>query len=129
MDEAEPRLLGARCAGCGTYVFPKGRLACPNPGCESTDLDDVPLGRRGTVWSWTVNRYQPPPPYVAPDPFEPYAVAAVGLPNEGLVVLGQVDGDADGVRVGAEVELVLGPLFEDDEAEYVVWKWRPVDAR
>jgi hypothetical protein len=28
--------------------------------------------------------------------------------------------------VGDEVELVLDTLYEDDEHEYVVWKWRPV---
>ena len=25
-----------------------------------------------------------------------------------------------------EVELVLGPLYEDDEHEYVVWQWAPL---
>jgi uncharacterized OB-fold protein len=39
---------------------------------------------------------------------------------------------ADGVdpatmRVGDEVELVLGTLFEDDDHEYVVWKWKPTE--
>jgi hypothetical protein len=24
-----------------------------------------------------------------------------------------------------EMELVLGPLYEDDEHEYVVWQWAP----
>ena len=27
-----------------------------------------------------------------------------------------------------EMELVLDTLFEDDENEYVVWKWRPAAA-
>jgi hypothetical protein len=27
-----------------------------------------------------------------------------------------------------EMELVLGPLFEDDEHEYVVWQWAPKKA-
>jgi hypothetical protein len=26
--------------------------------------------------------------------------------------------------VGDEVELVLETLFEDDEAEHIVWKWK-----
>jgi hypothetical protein len=26
------------------------------------------------------------------------------------------------------MELVLGTLFEDDENEYKIWKWRPADA-
>jgi len=34
----------------------------------------------------------------------------------------------DDLRVGEEVELVLDTLYEDDEHEYVVWKWRPLDA-
>jgi uncharacterized OB-fold protein len=79
------------------------------------------------VWSFTDNRYQPPPPYVASDPFEPYAIAAVELANERMVVLGQlVPGvDVAGLGLGDEMELALGTLYEDDEHEYLVWKWRP----
>jgi hypothetical protein len=45
-----------------------------------------------------------------------------------MVVLGALaDGvDAAGLEVGTEVELELGTLYEDDEHEYVVWKWRPL---
>ena len=32
------------------------------------------------------------------------------------------------LSVGTEVELVLDVLHEDDEHEYLVWKWRPVGA-
>ena len=68
-----------------------------------------------------------PPPYMSPDPFEPYTVAAVELEAEKMVVLGMVDGaDSETLAVGRRVELVLGTLFEDDDHEYLVWKWRPV---
>jgi hypothetical protein len=30
--------------------------------------------------------------------------------------------------VGTEMELALGTLYEDDEHEYLVWKWRPTGA-
>ncbi len=30
------------------------------------------------------------------------------------------------LHAGMPVELVLGTLFEDDEHEYLVWRWRPV---
>src|SRR5207249_2237783 len=30
------------------------------------------------------------------------------------------------LEVGMEMELVLGPLYEDDEHEYVVWQWAPL---
>ena len=68
------------------------------------------------MWSYTDAQYQPPPPYIPPtDPFEPFALAAVELP-EGMVVLGQV---ADGygvadLHVGAEVELVVETLSDDE---------------
>ena len=80
------------------------------------------------VWSYTDARYQPPPPYVpATEPYEPFALAAVELP-EGLVVLGQV---AQGyavadLHVGAEVELVVETLYIDDEGERTTWRWKPV---
>ena len=56
--------------------------------------------------------------------FAPYAVAAVVLAEERLVVLGQVAGSPEPIPVGTEVELVVEPLYEDDEREYLVWKWR-----
>ncbi|NRA10061.1 MAG: hypothetical protein HRU02_18035 [Myxococcales bacterium] len=46
-----------------------------------------------------------------------------------MVVLGQVDdAGVEDLEVGAEMELVFDTLFEDDENEYVVWKWRKVAA-
>lgn len=86
------------------------------------------LSPRGRVWSYTDAQYQPPAPYVpATDPFEPYALAAVELP-EGLVVLGQVAegyGVAD-LTVGDEVELVVETLYADEAGERTVWRWKPV---
>ena len=132
---AEPRLLGLHCAQCDTYVFPPRALACPNPDCPGTDLESVELSRTGTVWSYTVNHYAPPAPYVAPDPFEPYAVAAVELADEQMIVLGQVAGSLEGLAVGAPVRLVVDTLFSDggveggdegdagDGVDHVVWKW------
>jgi uncharacterized OB-fold protein len=130
VDGNAPALLGSRCTTCGTYFFPRETHFCRNPECTGTAFDDAPLSRRGTVWSFTANRYQPPPPYVSPDPFEPFAIAAVELAEERMVVMGQVSRGVDvrDLRIGQEVELVLETLFEDDEHEYVVWKWKPVTA-
>jgi hypothetical protein len=30
--------------------------------------------------------------------------------------------------VGQPMELTLGTLYEDDENEYIVWKWKPAAA-
>jgi uncharacterized OB-fold protein len=49
----------------------------------------VALSRCGTVWWYTDNRYAPPTPYVATNPFEPYAIAAVELADEKLAIPGR----------------------------------------
>jgi uncharacterized OB-fold protein len=130
LDEAAPALLGTRCTTCGTFFFPAERHFCRNPACEGTGFEDVTLSRRGRIWSYTDARYQPPPPYVAADPYVPFALAAVELAAERMVVMGQLaDGVTVGdVAVGDEVELELATLYEDDDHEYLVWRWRPVAA-
>lgn len=85
------------------------------------------LSRTGKIWSYTNACYQPPAPYPAGDPFTPFAIAAVELDIERMIVLGQVVAgiDMNQLRVGQEVEVVTEPLYEDDECEYLIWKWRP----
>lgn len=126
-DSGTPHLIGARCPQCGTYVFPPREGNCPNPACASDELEAVALSRRGTLWSYTENRYQPPPPYPQSDPFEPFAVAAVHLAEEGIIVLGKVvEGTlAEDLKVGMEMELTTMPLYTDDDGtERHVYAWR-----
>jgi uncharacterized OB-fold protein len=128
MDEAAPHLVGARGTESGSYFFPKALAVSANPAAPFETREDVPLSRRGRVWSYTTNHYKPPAPYVSPDPFVPYTVVAVELEAEQMVVLGPLATGADPaqLRVGMEVELVLGPLYEDEDHEYVIWQWAPV---
>jgi uncharacterized OB-fold protein len=126
-----PALLGNKCTACGTVFFPAASYFCRNPDCGGREFESTPLSRRGTVWSYTDAQYQPPPPYVATsDPYEPFGVAAVELAAEGMVVMGQLAAGygVDDVKVGTAVELVVETLFEDDEHEYTIWKWKPVSA-
>ncbi len=124
----EPTLLGQRCTTCQTYVFPRATF-CPNPACLGAEFDEVPLSRRGTVWSYTDARYQPPSPFVVPtDEHVPFCIAAVELAAEGIVVMGQVvpGVTVDDLHVGQEVELVVDVLFSDDTTDHLIWKWQPV---
>ena len=130
-DEAKPALLGTRCAACGSVFFPREETFCRNPSCTGTKFDEVELSARGRLWSYTNNCYAPPAPYVAPtEPFQPYAIAAVELEREKMVVLGQVVSGVgvEQLEVGMEMELTLGTLYEDEQNEYVVWKWKPAAA-
>jgi uncharacterized OB-fold protein len=125
---SEPQLIGARCTRCRTYFFPKTQTTCSNPACESTEFEEVPLSRMGRVWSYTENCFKPPEPYVSPEPFVPYTVAAVELAAEKMVVLGQMEAGTDpaGLEVGTQVQLVLGTLHEDEKNAYQMWYWRAV---
>jgi hypothetical protein len=127
VDAAEPRLLGSKCTSCGSYFFPGASSYCRNPDCAGTEFEVAPLSRTGTLWSFTNNCYRPPAPYVSGETFESYAIAAVELDAERMVVLGQVVSGigVEELRAGMRMELVFDTLFEDDEHEYIVWKWKP----
>ncbi len=128
LDPDGARLLGTRCTSCGTVFFPRSEGFCRNPNCRGRTFEEVRLSRTGRVWSYTDAQYQPPPPYLAADPFVPFAIAAVELDDERLVVLGQVAagyGVAD-LRVGSAVELVVEPLYELDGIQHLIWRWKPV---
>jgi uncharacterized protein len=125
----EPVLLGNRCTTCGTVFFPKASFFCRNPACSGEEFAETRLSRRGRIWSFTDAQYQPPPPYLPrSEPFEPFALAAVELAEEQMVILGQV---ADGfavtdLAVGQQVELVVEPLYSDDDHDYLVYRWKPI---
>jgi uncharacterized OB-fold protein len=127
-DGGAPALVGNKCTSCGTAFFPAASFFCRNPDCSGREFEATTLSRRGTVWSYTDAQYRPPTPYVpTSDPYEPFALAAVELADEGMVVMGQVAKGygVDDIEVGAPVELVVETLFEDDDHEYVIWKWKP----
>ncbi|TQJ47626.1 putative OB-fold protein [Streptomyces sp. SLBN-115] len=128
-DGEDFRLLGTRCSACRSVFFPREDTHCRNPGCGGGDLTEVPLSRRGRVWSYTDSRHRPPSPYVTdPElPWEPYALIAVELESERIVVLGQaVPGvTVADLAVGMEMEVVPGVLDEDAETTWTTWRWRP----
>jgi uncharacterized OB-fold protein len=128
MDMDDPHLIGNRCKSCGEYYFPKAWI-CRNPGCISKDLEEVFLSRRGKVWSYTLNCYPPPPPYVPMDKFVPYAIVVVDLPEEKLMVMGPLaDGcEYEDLEIGMDMEMIFEALYRDDEGnEHIIWKWRPL---
>lgn len=123
----DPHLIGSKCQECGTYYFPKTVSYCRNPACDCSEFSEVPLSRTGKIWSYTNACYKPPEPFIAADPFVPYAIAAVELDTEQMIILGQlVTGiSVEDVQIGDSVELVLESLHEDEEVNKVTWKWKP----
>lgn len=125
--DGPPALVGLRCAACGTSVFPPTATTCPNPACRGDELAPTPLARTGRVWSWAVNHYAPPAPYVAAEPFEPVTIVAVTLDDEAITVLGQFDGDPSAVQlsVGLPVEVTLGEIGWSDGETRTMYRFRP----
>ncbi len=121
-----PHLVGGLCRECETYFFPKF-AEFHKPDCSGGPVDESLLSNRGELVSFTVQRFAPPPPFTAPEPFEPYAIGTVAI-AEGLQIPGQItDCRIEDLTVGLHVELVLAPLFVDEDgAEALTWKFRPV---
>ena len=127
----QPTLIGSRCVDSGSYFFPKELEHSRVPGFGNSELEEVELSRTGKLWSYTDAAYAPPPPFVASDPHVPFAIAAVELEAEQMVIMGQVVAgvSVDELEIGMTMELAVEVLHEDDEHEYMVWKWKPADSQ
>ena len=107
------------------YYFPRS-LYCRNPDCTSGEVVEAGFGRAGTLFSWTVQVYKPPPPYRAEN-WEPYIIGLIDLP-EGLRVMGLIVGsDASRIRIGMPLALTSCVLYHDDSGDEVAtYAYRPV---
>jgi len=122
----EPHLIGGLCKGCNTCFFPKFS-EFHKPGCSQGPVEEVLLSRRGKLASYTIQCFPVPWPFPNPEPFVPFSIGIVALP-EGIEVIGQLTGvSVEDVRTGIDVELVVEKLYEDkDGNEAMTWKFRPV---
>jgi len=113
--DGEERLVGGCCTKCATHTFPV-QATCPRCGA---DMDSVALAAKGTVWSWTVQRLEPKPPYRGPVPFEPFALGYVDL---GVVrVESRLEGKPESSwQIGDAVHLAPGPPNDAGD----VWSYR-----
>ena len=127
MDTENPKLIGSHCTSCDTYYFPKETHFCRNPDCSNSELSETMLSTEGVLWSFTNNCYAPPEPYIKADPFVPYAIAAVELKKEKMVILGQIieSVKVEDLKAGMTMKLTLDRLYEKENQEFMVWKWKP----
>jgi uncharacterized OB-fold protein len=109
-DEAEPRLIGGRRAN-GEIIFP-----VPD-GDAATQVEPVALARRGTLWSWTTQGFEPKEPYSGPQPFQPFLLGYVELPGEVIVETRIVDATAADMVIGMPMTFAVVP-FDDTRSTY-----------
>ncbi|EQB17280.1 Zn-ribbon domain-containing OB-fold protein [Sphingobium lactosutens] len=112
VDTPHPTLIGGRHRQTGRIVFP-----CPT---GNPDYEPMLLPRRGTLWSWTVQRFRPKsPPYAGPEEFSPFALGYVELPGAVIVEAPFADVAFDNLRIGMEMETVLIPLNHDGQGRTI----------
>ena len=117
-------LVGSRCTGCGTHYFPTS-LSCRNPACDVKTVEEVTFGRHGVLCSVTVQRYRPPALFRM-EPWAPYALGLVELP-EGIRVMAMLTGaEPADLRIGTQVVLTVEALYTDESGrEVVTYKYAP----
>ena len=122
----EPHLIGGRCKTCGTYFFPRNYVT-HRPDCNNEELEEVLLNKKGKLRSYTWEHYPPPPPFKGPDPFVPFGIGLVELP-EGINVVGIMSGcEFEDMKIGMDVELVVEKQYTDEQGnEFLTWKFRPI---
>jgi uncharacterized OB-fold protein len=117
-----PRFIATRCKVCGDTFFPS-RDFCANPDCGSQEVEEIQLSKRGKLYSYTIQYYQPPKPFVSVSPYVPLGIGLVEFP-EGVRICGQmVDCNPElDLKLNLDVEMVIDALDE----KVVAWKFRIV---
>jgi uncharacterized OB-fold protein len=118
--DAEPRLLGSRCRACGEHFFPR-RVVCAR--CLAQGCDDVLLGPRGTLWTFTWVHV----PFFGKKQAggAGYGVGQVDLP-EGPRIQAVLSGAQGDFAIGMPMRLELETLRETPAGEAVViHRFRP----
>lgn len=104
-DEPQPRLIGGR-KDNGEIVFPFPQ------GDSGAATEPVALSRKGRLWSWTTQEFEPKEPYAGPKPFQPFLLGYVEIPGEVIVESRIVDATLSNLRLGMPMELVIVPFDE-----------------
>jgi uncharacterized OB-fold protein len=120
-----PRLIGSRCPECKEVTFPAqaGCPCCAREGCEP-----VELSTRGTLWTWTIQNFPPPPPYAGnPREFVPFGVGYVELPEGVRVEARLTQNDPAQLAIGMVMELAIEEFGADEAGNTrVTFAFRPV---
>ncbi len=121
-----PQLIASRCKACESLTFPS-QDACPR--CTERGAEQVLLSRAGKLWSWTIQRFPPPPPYTGPadrETFVPFGVGYVELPEGIRVEARLTENEPDKLRIGMDMELAVEPFGQNADGDAVVtFAFRP----
>ena len=115
-----PALLASRCNACGIASFPAAESCM---ACSGRDVSVEELPGRGTLWTWTVQRFMPKTPYNSgetPENFQPFGVGYVELPG-GVRVEGRLtERDPDKLHIGMAMDVVFDTYRVEENGDEVV---------
>lgn len=123
---ADPQLIGSRCADRQATTFP-AQHRCPK--CSGANTSDLLLPRRGTLITWTTQGFAPGAPYKGPTgkDFVPFGVGLVQLGDVIRVEGRLTEDDPAKLQFGQEVELTMIPFTTDDDGnEIITFAFRPI---
>ena len=110
------RLSGIKCRSCGEVSL--GRNAtCPT--CGGDDVAEVALSDHGVLWTYTIVRNRPPGDYKGKDPFVPFGLGLVELPD-GIRVMSPLDAEITSLKIGMKVKFRAFVQHVDAEGRDVV---------
>ena len=115
-------LLGSICENCGEVYFPQKEInVCSY--CQHECIKTIELSREGEVYSFT-EVFQPPAGgfYKGSVPF---IYGLVKLPD-GVIIPGHILADAETLKIGDKVEVVLDILFEDENGPITTYKFKKI---
>jgi uncharacterized OB-fold protein len=116
----KPALLASRCKACGVASFP-ANTSCMACSGQNVELEELP--GRGTLWTWTVQRFMPKPPYHSnetPETFKPYGVGYVELAG-GVRVEGRLtESDPAKLQINMPMEVVFAPYRREPNGDEVI---------
>lgn len=115
--EQNVRLHGNRCRVCGTVQYPLTQVCiqCCTPG----QLERVRLGRRGTIFTFTLD-------HLIPTVEHPLPMAVVDLEGGGRLYVQVTDFAPEEVKVGQPVVLTYRRLHTGGNNYNYFWKARPL---
>lgn len=114
-DPDGPRLMGGRDPKTGETVFPMpvGPLAAR--------FEPTALGREGTLWSYTVQRFPPKTPFIGDAKnFKPYAVGYIELPGEIIVETRIKTDNLASLRIGMPMRITTDAFATNADGDQVV---------
>jgi uncharacterized OB-fold protein len=117
------RLIGSKCPDCNEILFGRQQI-CSN--CGGKKLESILLGSKGKLWTYTVIRHKPPGDYKGLDPFVPFGLGLVELP-EGIRILSPIQCELENIHIGMQLELEVYPFYiDEDNNEVMAFRFRPV---